>query len=48
MRIRVALLAGLVALLYLGQAQSAELSQTVRFSPHDLTFSQSAGLSLCT
>ena len=46
MRIRVTLLAALVALLHLGQAHSAELSQTVRFSPQDLAFSQSAGFEL--
>ncbi|MGB2805138.1 MAG: C25 family cysteine peptidase [Candidatus Zixiibacteriota bacterium] len=43
MRIRVILLAGFIAFFCLSQAHSAELSQSVRFSPQDLTFSQSAG-----
>ena len=43
MRIRIILLAGFITLFCLSQAHSAELSQSVRFSPQDLTFSQSAG-----
>jgi hypothetical protein len=43
MRIRVILLAGFIALFCPSQTHSAELSQSVRFSPRDLTFSQSAG-----
>ncbi|UCB51605.1 MAG: hypothetical protein JSV10_06305, partial [Candidatus Zixiibacteriota bacterium] len=43
MRVRVFCLVGLVAISWFGQTYSAELSQSARFSPQDLTFSQSAG-----